>query len=538
MNAVKRQQFRWAKGSIQCAIKQGLDIAVKRKIQVDTKIQAFIQLTRHIVFPLILLQFLTLPILLASEVNLYIISYLPAVTLATYIVMGPFAYALIIQKMYGESWRSKLIQLPYFIMYNAGLSVNNTVAVFDAIFGKKNEFLRTPKYGILKNSDKWADKAYNLPFTKTTLLEMFFGIYGIFGVFIAIYSNNPTFVPIILIPTAGFLYIALMSISHSRFKTNKSKLNVPITREQRMANLTYKIESQKIQAALNQKGDSVKTSGGIKENIEKRLADIENESNFAQVKETMSECLKNTKTNAQTLEKISASLNNTSDTGKIESKLDSNAKMLEDVRKLLQSHTQEQDGMGKNIETEISEKISTISREVAGLREQIRGVSETQKTDELTEYVGSMVSKTEVLMGIPAELLELQSRLNAIEVKISEKGSNEKQPSVTLLEYQVKIRMISESKYGDADDLQYMASQTSEILKIVGKDKGANVSKWGVSRILECADRWELRFSDALSMMKDTLSADVLKEAIRIKQVKDVYGVRAVEDTKSLLNIT
>ena len=103
MNAVKRQQFRWAKGSIQCAIKQGLDIAVKRKIQVDTKIQAFIQLTRHIVFPLILLQFLTLPILLASEVNLYVISYLPAVTLATYIAMGPFAYALIIQKMYGES---------------------------------------------------------------------------------------------------------------------------------------------------------------------------------------------------------------------------------------------------------------------------------------------------------------------------------------------------------------------------------------------------------------------------------------------------
>ena len=158
--------------------------------------------------------------------------------------------------------------------------------------------------------------------------------------------------------------------------------------------------------------------------------------------------------------------------------------------------------------------------------------------DELTEYVGSMVSKTEVLMGIPAELVELQSRLNAIEVKISEKGSNEKQPPATLLEYQVKIRMISESKYGDADDLQYMASQTSEILEIVGKDKGANVSKWGVSRILECADRWELRFSDALSMMKDTLGADVLKEAIRIKQVKDVYGVRAVEDTKSLLNIT
>ena len=224
--------------------------------------------------------------------------------------------------------------------------------------------------------------------------------------------------------------------------------------------------------------------------------------------------------------------------GKIESKLDSNAKMLEDVGKLLHSHAQEQDGMDKNIESEISEKISTISREVAGLREQIRSVLEAQKTDELAEHVGSMVSKTEVLMGIPAELQELQSRLNAIEGKVSEKNSNEKQPSVTLLEYQVKIRMISESKYGDADDLESMASQTSEILKTVGADKGASVSKWGVSRILECADRWELRFSDTLSMMKDMLGADVLKEAIRIKQIKDVYGVRAVEDTKSLLNIT
>ncbi|NIU00203.1 MAG: glycosyl transferase family 2, partial [Nitrosopumilaceae archaeon] len=32
MNAAKRQQFRWAKGSIQCAIKLLTDIAIKRKI--------------------------------------------------------------------------------------------------------------------------------------------------------------------------------------------------------------------------------------------------------------------------------------------------------------------------------------------------------------------------------------------------------------------------------------------------------------------------------------------------------------------------
>ena len=83
MNGAKRQQFRWAKGSIQCAIKLLGDIAIKRGIAIEAKIQAFIQLTRHIVFPLMLIQFLTLPILLAADMNLYIISFLPLLTIAT-----------------------------------------------------------------------------------------------------------------------------------------------------------------------------------------------------------------------------------------------------------------------------------------------------------------------------------------------------------------------------------------------------------------------------------------------------------------------
>ena len=64
-----------------------------------------------------------------------------------------------------------------------GMAVNNTIAVIDAMVGKKSEFLRTPKYGIIKNTDDWREKAYNLPFSKTTLLELFFGIYGIMAIF-------------------------------------------------------------------------------------------------------------------------------------------------------------------------------------------------------------------------------------------------------------------------------------------------------------------------------------------------------------------
>ncbi|MDH2907555.1 MAG: glycosyltransferase family 2 protein [Candidatus Nitrosotalea sp.] len=239
MNSAKRQQFRWAKGSIQCAVKLLGDVAIK-KIPVDTKIQAFVQLTRHIVHPLVLAQFLILPILLASKINLYVISGLPALTIVAYLAMGPVAYILVIQQMYAKKWRSKTLSYLYLIIYSAGMSVNNTVAVFDALFGKKNEFLRTPKFGIIKNDDDWRDKAYALPFTKTTLLEIFFGVYGIVGMFVAIFSNNPIFVPIIGIQVAGFLYIAYLSISHSTFKKGKSRGRVE-SKAEKMANNYYKI---------------------------------------------------------------------------------------------------------------------------------------------------------------------------------------------------------------------------------------------------------------------------------------------------------
>ena len=241
MNGAKRQQFRWAKGSIQCAVKLLFDILVKRKIAIEAKLQVFVQLTRHIVFPLMLIQFLTLPILLASDVNLYIVSILPALTIAAYLAMGPGAYLLVIHSLWKKNWKYKAKALPYLLIYSIGMSVNNTIAVFDAVIGKKNEFLRTPKYGIIKKTDDWRDKAYNLPFTKTTLLEIFFGVYGIMGIFIAIFSNNPIFVPIIALHVIGFFYISFQSISHSRFKRDKLRINHVQTKEEKMANIFYKV---------------------------------------------------------------------------------------------------------------------------------------------------------------------------------------------------------------------------------------------------------------------------------------------------------
>jgi len=215
MNAAKRQQFRWAKGSIQLALKLLPEVILQKRIPIDTKIQAFIQLTRHLVHALFLVQFLIFPILLAFGYELYGVGWAPLIGILIYIFTGPLSYLYVIRKIWKDKWKTKARQYLFLIFFSAGISVNNTVAIFDALLHNKSEFLRTPKFGILKKQQGWKNNSYVLPFTKISLLELFFGLYGCIALFVSIFSDNPIFLPLIAIQTIGFIYVAYLGILHS-----------------------------------------------------------------------------------------------------------------------------------------------------------------------------------------------------------------------------------------------------------------------------------------------------------------------------------
>jgi len=116
-----------------------------------------------------------------------------------------------------------------------------------------------------------------------------------------------------------------------------------------------------------------------------------------------------------------------------------------------------------------------------------------------------------------------------------------------LSEYQSNIRMNAESKYGVAKDIEKMAKQTADIVNLfdrVSIESGEKiplpheVRQWAVGKILDCADKWEVRFSDVYSILSNAIGRDMLKEAIRIQQVRDIYGIRAVDEIRRDLNIT
>lgn len=218
MNAAKRQQFRWAKGTTQLALKLLGELLLSKRIPVDTKFQAFIQLTRHVIYPMFLAQFILFPILLNTDNTPYRVAFSPYLGLFFYVLLGPVAYMYIIWRLWPKRWASKARQYWSLLFFATGISVNNTIAVFDAILSNKNEFLRTPKFGIVKRSDRWRDKDYVLPFNRTTLLEIFFSLYGCLSAFMCIYSGSISFLPIILLQTIGLIYVTYLSIVDSRRK--------------------------------------------------------------------------------------------------------------------------------------------------------------------------------------------------------------------------------------------------------------------------------------------------------------------------------
>jgi len=180
------------------------------------------------------------------------------------------------------------------------------------------------------------------------------------------------------------------------------------------------------------------------------------------------------------------------------------------------------DGM-KTFKSEIEEKISNISNMI----------------NHSDKIASEFHQKTDRVMH------ELQG-VKGVTNKASDDSSKEVMAILKLNEYQSSIRMQAESKYGDIKDVEKMATQTTDLinlfdrLSIETEDKiplPHEVRQWAVGKIFDCADKWELRFSEVFNILINNLGRELLKEAIRIPQVRDIFGIRAVDEIRNELNI-
>jgi hypothetical protein len=191
--------------------------------------------------------------------------------------------------------------------------------------------------------------------------------------------------------------------------------------------------------------------------------------------------------------------------------------------------------------------LENIKSEFITLREYVGSSTDglEEKISDVVEILGrSDASSAEFHKKADSIIQELQ-KIRNVTNKATDTTSKEVIGLLKLSEYQSSIRMQAETKYGSLQDIEKMAEQTTEIindfdkLSIEAENKiplPHEVRQWAISTIFECADRWEVRFDDLFKILLDSLGKKLLKESIRIQQVRDVFGIKAVDKIKTILD--
>ncbi len=197
--AFKRQQYRWAKGSIQTLRKLGRRVwagpwpVMKRAL-------GLLHLSSYLVHPLLLgLLLVTLPLAAAGADPAAPLAFLSIASFGP-----PFLYAVAQRRLNPSRWLRNWACLPLLMLLGAGLSLNNTLAVFQGLFGREGEFMRTPKFDAAQDAGAWQRSAYRLRLQPVVFGEAAFTIYALIAAGLLAASGKWGSVPFVLLYALGF----------------------------------------------------------------------------------------------------------------------------------------------------------------------------------------------------------------------------------------------------------------------------------------------------------------------------------------------
>ena len=134
---------------------------------------------------------------------------IPLFAAATMSVMN---FYMVSQREAYRDWKSRVKYLPVVMAVGIGLAINNTKAVFEALFGQPGEFARTAKYGIERQQDNWQAKKYHQSMPVQALIEIAFGLYFTATVMYALSHEIYGTLPFLMLFQFGFLYMGLTSV--------------------------------------------------------------------------------------------------------------------------------------------------------------------------------------------------------------------------------------------------------------------------------------------------------------------------------------
>tara|TARA_R110001632_G_scaffold18712_19_gene57704 strand:- start:3869 stop:5359 length:1491 start_codon:yes stop_codon:yes gene_type:complete len=165
ISAARSQQFRWNKGGAENFQKMTKRVLLNKNISIKTKIHSVLHLLNSSMFLMIfLVAVLSIPMLYIKNEYAHLKSYF---YMMSFFVISSIiffiCYWFMFKKSYGGGIKNFVKYTGTFFTFFSiamGFSLHNTIAVLEGHFGKKSEFVRTPKFNIKTIKDTWKKNKY------------------------------------------------------------------------------------------------------------------------------------------------------------------------------------------------------------------------------------------------------------------------------------------------------------------------------------------------------------------------------------------
>ena len=219
MTAFKTQQARWAKGLIQTSIKI-LPQVFRSNTSRRNKIESVYHLTANLSYPLMVI--MTAFIMPAMICRFYqgwfqmLLIDFPLFTASTFSIA--VFYVMSERELFPRTWKKTVLYLPLLMAIGIGLTVTNTKAVMEALFGIKSAFVRTPKYRVAQKGEKSQAAKYRKRLKLAPWIELLLGFYFFLCILYTFSNQNYFTAPFLILFVVGYWYTGLMSLLQGRFE--------------------------------------------------------------------------------------------------------------------------------------------------------------------------------------------------------------------------------------------------------------------------------------------------------------------------------
>lgn len=214
-SAFRRQQHRWARGSLENAVRLLPDVW-QAAFPLRTKLEATLHLTGYAVHLLLFALCLIYPLAAVLAVRFPgVVSLFGIALLFNLTALAPTVFFLVAQQRLNRPWWKLLPVVLFVTAFGSGMMLNTVRATVEAIFGRPRAFERTPKHGITHRQQRWRSKYYQPTLDRIIFWEFGLGLLNLVSAGLAWQVGHWFIAFYALLFSIGFFFTSLYTLGQS-----------------------------------------------------------------------------------------------------------------------------------------------------------------------------------------------------------------------------------------------------------------------------------------------------------------------------------